>query len=211
MLKLSDMPNSGSAMLAMFCDLASEDKGDFRPWLAEDMFPARLNIGFINCGSFDLIKGEGSEFVTLYETPSAGYLYNAPYQALRKLRTPRDAAYHKKFQNPERYTLTWIGPEIARETVRFAPYIYIDRFNIKNHLIEEFNAWFISAYVPALMKSSEIVSLRRYISIEGPHNHFIIHEFIDPEILQNKKHLIQKAKFGTNISGMYEKVIQSSS
>jgi hypothetical protein len=210
MLKLSNMPNNGSAMLAIFCDLAPEDQSDFRPWLSEDMFPARLNIGFRNCASFDLIKGEGSEFVTLYETPSVGHLYGVPYQALRQSRTSRDATYHEKFQNPERYTLTWTGPEITKETNNFAPYIYIDRFNLKNHLIEEFNAWFINAYVPAFMKCSKTVSLRRYISIEGPHKHFILHELIGPETSQNSRHLRQKAEFGINISGMYEKIIQSS-
>ena len=98
MLKVSDMPNNGSAMLAIFCDLSPEDQSQFRPWLLEDMFPARLKIGFRNCASFDLVKGEGPEFVTLYETPSLGHLYDVPYRALRELRTPRDAAYHKNFK-----------------------------------------------------------------------------------------------------------------
>ena len=210
MLKVSDMPNNGSAMLAIFCDLSPEDQSQFRPWLLEDMFPARLKIGFRNCASFDLVKGEGPEFVTLYETPSLGHLYDVPYRALRELRTPRDVAYHKKFQNPERYTLAWTGPEITRKTDDFATYIKIDRFNLKNHLIEEFNTWFFSTYIPAFVRSVETVSLRRYISVEGSHNYFIVHEIIDPEIPQTYEYLEHKAKFGTNISGVYKKIIQSS-
>ena len=210
MLKVSDMPNNGSAMLAIFCDLSHEDQSQFRPWLLEDMFPARLTIGFRNCASFDLVKGEGPEFVTLYETPSLGHLYDVPYRALRELRTPKDAAYHKKFQNPERYTLAWTGPEITRKTDDFASYIKIDRFNLKNHLIEEFNTWFFSTYISAFVRSVETLSLRRYISIEGSHNYFIVHEIIDPEIPQTNKYLMQKVKFGISISGMYKKIIQSS-
>jgi hypothetical protein len=210
MLKVSDMPNNGSAMLAIFCDLSPEDQSQFRPWLLEDMFPARLKIGFRNCASFDLVKGEGPEFVTLYETSSLGHLYDVPYRALRELRTPRDAAYHKKFQNPERYTLAWTGPEITRKTDDFATYIKIDRFNLKNHLIEEFNTWFFSTYISAFVRSVETLSLRRYISVEGSHNYFIVHEIIDPEIPQTNKYLGNKAKFGTNISGVYKKIIQSS-
>ena len=210
MRKVSDMPNNGSAMLAIFCDLSPEDQSQFRPWLVEDMFPARLQIGFSNCASFDLVKGDGAEFVTLYETPSLGHLYDAPYQALRESRTPRDAAYHKKFQNPKRYTLAWTGPEIIRKTSDFAPYIKIDRFNLKNHLIEEFNTWFVNVYMPACVKSVKTLSLRRYISVEGSHNYFLIHELIDPEIPQPNKYLRQKVKFGISISGMYKKIIQSS-
>ena len=210
MLKVSDMPNNGSAMLAIFCDLSPEDQSQFRPWLLEDMFPARLKIGYRNCASFDLVKGEGPEFVTLYETSSLGHLYDVPYRALRELRTPRDAAYHKKFQNPERYTLAWTGPEIARKTDDFATYIKIDRFNLKNHLIEEFNTWFFSTYISAFVRSVETLSLQRYISVEGSHNYFIVHEIIDPEIPQTNEYLGNKAKFGTNISGVYKKIIQSS-
>ena len=210
MLKVSDMPNNGSAMLAIFCDLSPEDQSQFRPWLLEDMFPARLKIGFRNCASFDLVKGEGPEFVTLYETPSLGHLYDVPYRALRELRTPRDAAYHKKFQNPERYILAWTGPEITRKTDDFATYIKIDRFNLKNHLIEEFNTWFFTTYISAFVRSLETLSLRRYISVEGSHNYFIVHEIIDPEIPQTNEYLGHKVKFGTNISGIYKKVIQSS-
>ena len=209
-LKLSHLPNNGSAMLAVFCDLATKDQGDFRPWLAEDMFPARLNIGFRNCASFNLIKGTGSEFVTIYEIPSLGQLYDVPYQALRQKRTQRDTAYHEKFQNPDRYTLTWVGPEISRTDNGFSTYITIDRFNPEQHLIEDFNTWFVSTYIPVLAKFRGIMGLRRYISIEGAHKYFIIQEIPDPEVSGDSKQTMQKIKFGLKNSGIYEKSIQSS-
>ena len=197
-------------MLAIFCDLTIKDQADFRPWLDEEMFPARLKIGFKNCGSFNLLKGEGSNFVTLYEVPSLGYLYDLPYQELRQTRTSRDAEYHKKFQNPERYTLSWIGPEIRKKTPGFAPYISIDRFNLGDNLIEEFNTWFVNSFIPALTNSDNILGLRRYISVEGPHQHFTIQEHLNPQINRNDIDKMQKTKFGKNISGIYERVIQRS-
>jgi len=196
-------------MLAVFCDLAAKNHTDFRPWLAEDMFPARLNIGFKNCASFNLIQGKGSEFVTLYEIPSLGHLYNVPYQELRRKRTPRDADYHKKFQNPERYTLTWLGPEISRKKSGFAPYVSIERFDLKDNLTEEFNLWFASTYIPAILNSANTVGFRRYISIEGPHKNFIIQELTDSEISSDNNDPIQKTAFGINISGIYQRIIQS--
>ena len=210
MPKFSDTPTNGSAMLAIFCNLATEDQADFRPWLSEDMFPARLNIGFKNCASFNLIKGDGSKFVTLYETPSLRNLYNVSYQKLRQTRTPRDANYHEKFIDPERYTLAWIGPEIPRKSNRFTTYIKIERFNPAHYLIEDFNAWFVDTYVPVLAGSSNIEGLRRYISIEGPHKYVLIEEMMNPETSRDNKHALQKDKFGLSISGVYEEIIQSS-
>ena len=209
MVKLDHMPNNGSAMLAVFCDLAFKDQADFRPWLAEDMFPARLDIGFRNCASFNLRQGEGSKFVTLYETPSLGHLYDVPYQELRRTRRSRDAAYHKKFQNLQRYTLTWIGPEISKKGSGFARYLRIERYDPKDNLIEEFNAWFVNTYIPTLLNSDNTVGLRRFISIEGPHKYFIIHELIDLEISRDNNQLTQKTKFGINVSGIYQRIIQS--
>ena len=196
-------------MLAIFCNLANEDQADFRPWLSEDMFPARINIGFKNCASFNLIQGSGSKFVTLYEAPSLGKLYDVSYQKLRQIRTPRDFYYHKKFLAPERYTLAWIGPEISRKSNSFTTHIRIERFNPALCLIEDFNAWFVSTYVPALAESSKTEGLRRYISIEGPHKYFIIQEITKSKISRGNKYLLQKIKFGLSISGIYKKVIQS--
>jgi len=209
MLKLSQIPNNGSSMLAIFCDLDAKDQTDFRPWLAEDMFPARLNIGFNNCASFDLIQGDGCEFVTIYEVPTLGHLYDIPYQELRRKRKPRDAEYHKKFQNPERYALTWVGPEISSKKSGFAPYVSIQRFDIKENLVEEFNAWFVSSYIPSVLESKNTVSLRRYISVEGPHKNFIIQEFSDSNISSDNEISIEKTVFGINILATYKRIIQS--
>ena len=43
---ISDVTERGTGMLAMFVDLDDEWHKEFRTWLQEDMFTARLNIGF---------------------------------------------------------------------------------------------------------------------------------------------------------------------
>ena len=78
MLEVNHIPDNGSSMLAVFCDLTIEDQKDFLPWLKEDMFPACLNIGFKSCASYNLIEGNCSDFVTLYEVQSLGDLYDSP-------------------------------------------------------------------------------------------------------------------------------------
>ena len=58
MRKLQHKPGNGSGLLAIFCDLASVDQADFRPWLIEDMFPARQKIGFKDYSKEDLIAAQ---------------------------------------------------------------------------------------------------------------------------------------------------------
>ena len=206
---LQDSPSSGSGLLAIFCDLLPEDQIDFHPWLTEDMFPARLNIGFKSCASFKLIEGDGSEFVTLYEVPSVGYLYDKPYQQLRDNRLPRDASFHKKFIKPNRYTLSWVGPEKSINQHGFAEFININLFDIQDKYNDLFNSFYITRYLPSVANNNELTSVRRYLSLEGAHKNFILEESADKKILSNSvlsfKELFSKNK----INSIYKRIIQS--
>ena len=206
--KLNQSPQNGSGLLAIFCDLSDIDRIDFYPWLIEDMFPDRLSIGFKNCASYKLIAGDGSQFLTMYEVPSLGYLYDIPYQKLRENRTLRDANFHKKFKNPERYTLVWAGPEISRADSNFEQYLIIKRFNISKTNIALFNTWYVSEYIPHLINNNLFLPTRRYICIEGNHNNFIIHDTSNLQTASMVKLHIPREILNDQISGTYELVIK---
>ncbi len=59
-LKSSTVRNRTQRMglLAIFCDMGDQWREEFRHWLKEDMFPARVGIGFPACASYDVIPGE---------------------------------------------------------------------------------------------------------------------------------------------------------
>jgi len=206
----NDIPLGGSGMLAIFCDLAPEDQADFRPWLSEDMFPARIDIGFNACASFDRVSGSGPEFVTLYEMPSLGHLYGEPYQALRRVRNPRDAAYHQKFRNPARYTLSWTGPELSSNSTGFSPFIFIDRFDLADRDIQDFNMWFTGSYLPALGKLTGVHRVRRYLAMEGAPQHFVLHEFEDAADADIEEMADLRSRFENSISALYKQIVSAS-
>jgi len=207
---LNDSALGGTGLLAIFCDLVDSDKPDFRPWLSEDMFPARIDIGFNACGSFDKVQGDGPEFVTMYEMPSLGHLYGEPYQALRRVRKPRDAAYHKKFRNPERYTLNWAGPELSSGGGGFSSYVAIDRFDLPQDAAQEFNISFVCDYLPALEKIPGVLRVRRYLSMEGTPSHFVLHELSDVDVLESVNGIQARNKFRDTTSGLYRRMIEAS-
>ena len=228
--KLRDHAAGGTGMLAIFCDLAAADQADFRPWLMEDMFPPRRAIGFTACASFDLMGGEGRQFVTLYEMPSLGHLYGEPYQALRRTRKPRDAAYHEKFQNPERYTLSWTGPEWVgpelgdseaggrgaegsgadgREPRGFSPHILIDRFDLTPEGAQAFNIAYATEYLPGLAGLAGVSRVRRYLAMEGTPSHVIVHDLTEPSVIESPEWSALRAGFGDVTSGLYQRVIEA--
>lgn len=181
--RMDNGPTRGTGMLAMFVDLEPKWHQEFREWLTRDMFAARLKIGFHACASYDLIDAEVSsapaaqQFLTVYEMTTLGDLYGEPYQGLRRVRDPLDAAFHERFQRPDRYTLSWTGPEISGGPLGFAPVIVVDRFNLSPETAQQFNIWFTTEYLPACIKFPGLLRVRRYLSMEGQPSHFVFHEF----------------------------------
>ena len=171
MIKLTDKPANGSGLLAIFCDLDPKDQKEFYPWLMNEMFPARLKIGFNSCASFEKISGEGQKFLTLYEVDNITSLYDRPYQMLRENRSPLDAKFHKSFINPSRYILTLIPPLIEKDHSGFLDYVKITRENITGADIQKYHSNFI-----ANINNLDLLPLRRYITVEGEHDHFTIIE-----------------------------------
>lgn len=208
-LGLNDTARGGTGLLAVFVDLAPEDRADFRPWLAAEMFPPRIAIGFHAGASFDRIAGDGQAYVTLYDMPSLGHLYGAPYQGLRVKRAPKDAAYHEKFQNHARYTAAWAGPELSTTPGGFAPYAHIDRFDLAPDAAQNFNMWFAGTYLAALADLEGVTRVRRYLAMEGTPANIVLHEFDDPSVVETPAWSDLRSDFVDATSGLYRRVIHA--
>jgi hypothetical protein len=203
MYELTDKPINGSGLLAIFCNLNEEDQKEFHPWLLNEMFPARLKIGFNSCASFEKVNGDGQKFLTLYEVDNIVYLYDEPYQKLRENRSPLDARFHKNFLNLSRYTLQLIPPSIEKNQNGFLNYIKILRQNINSVDMQKYHSNFISN-----IRYYNKLPLRRYANVEGEHNNFTIIESDDMDKL--KEHQIDNypLSYDNKIDALYECKIQ---
>ena len=171
MIKLTNKPANGSGLLAIFCDLDPKDQKEFHPWLLNEMFPARLKIGFNSCASFEKISGNGQKFLTLYEVDNIVSLYDRPYQKLRENRSPLDTKFHESFINPSRYILTLIAPLIEKDHSGFLDYVKITRETITGANVQKYHSNFITK-----INNLNLLPLRRYITVEGEHHNFTIIE-----------------------------------
>ena len=203
MYKLTDKPINGSGLLAIFCNLNKEDQIEFHPWLLNEMFPARLKIGFNSCASFEKVNGDGQKFLTLYEVDNIVYLYDEPYQKLREDRSPLDARFHKNFLNPSRYTLQLIPPSIEKNQNGFLNYIKILRQNINSVDMQKYHSNFIGN-----IRYYNKLPLRRYANIEGEHNNFTIIESDEIDKLNDHQIDNYPLSYDNKIDALYECKIQ---
>ena len=203
LIKLTNKPVNGSGLLAIFCDLDPKDQKEFHPWLVNEMFPARLKIGFNSCASFEKISGDGQKFLTLYEVDNIVSLYDKPYQKLRENRSPLDTKFHERFINPSRYTLTLIPPSIEKDHSGFLDYVKITRETITGADVQKYHSNFI-----AKINNLDLLPLRRYITIEGEHDNFTIIEA--KEINKIIDHDIGNKILSSNnqIDALYKREIQ---
>ena len=171
MIKLTNKPANGSGLLAIFCDLDPKDQKEFHPWLLNEMFPARLKIGFNSCASFEKLSGDGQKFLTLYEVDDIISLYDRSYQKLRENRSPLDTKFHESFINPSRYILTLIPPLLEKDHSGFLDYVKITRETITGANIQKYHSNFI-----AKINNLNLLPLRRYLTVEGEHDNFTIIE-----------------------------------
>ena len=171
MIKLTNKPANGSGLLAIFCDLDPKDQKEFHPWLLNEMFPARLKIGFNSCASFEKLSGDGQKFLTLYEVDDIISLYDRPYQKLRENRSPLDTTFHESFINPSRYILTLIPPLLEKDHSGFLDYVKITRETITGANVQKYHSNFITK-----INNLNLLPLRRYITVEGEHDNFTIIE-----------------------------------
>jgi len=171
MIKLTNKPANGSGLLAIFCDLDPKDQKEFHPWLLNEMFPARLKIGFNSCASFEKISGDGQKFLTLYEVDNIVSLYDRPYQKLRENRSPLDTKFHESFINPSRYILTLIPPLMEKDHSGFLDYVKITRETITGANVQKYHSNFITK-----INNLNLLPLRRYLTVEGEHDNFTIIE-----------------------------------
>jgi hypothetical protein len=192
---ITNRPTSGTGLLLLLCNLDPQWHREFRAWLAEDMFPARLAIGFRACASYDRIDADAkpgaARFLTLYDVDSVGELYAAPYQGLRSHRDARDAAFHRRFRDLHRATLTWVGPELARpragsdDGAGFAPFVGLTRFAVADERVAAFNAWLVDRYLPRCATLGGVARVRRYLDVEAaPRDrcaHTVLHELTGDE------------------------------
>lgn len=202
--RVHSVPAGGTGLLAIFVDLDPADRPGFRPFLAEDMFPPRCEIGFGPVASFDRIAGVGQQFLTLYITPTLGDLYGPRYQSLRVERGERDAAYHLKFRNQDRYCAGWTGPEVSPpEPDEIASHLYVDRVAVAPDEVQQFNIWFACDYLPAVAEIPGVISVRRYLAAEGTPANLVVHELSDPSVSQEQAWLALRGKFSTATSALY--------
>jgi hypothetical protein len=148
---------------------------EFNDWYNNTHVTARLTTpGFLSACRFTKIDGilkaplitSDTEYLALYDLTSAMVLKDKPYQELRKKEAalPPDSFETLIHQMPKfaRGTYEQIFPDNEKYVIPQTRVIFVVGHDVPQNRHQEFNAWYNTEHIPALLSVPGFLSVRRF-------------------------------------------------
>lgn len=164
------------ALLLVKVDLPSKDETAWNSWYNSKHIPARLAVpGFLSARRFTRIEGIPKAFcvpgdpkyLTLYDTANIDVLRSEPYRKLweKESLLPADSFEKVILTLPKlaRGIYEQIFPEQGEYKPPKTKYVLILGHEIPRNKKGEFNAWYNTEHIPAMMRVPGFVTARRFM------------------------------------------------
>jgi hypothetical protein len=170
-----------NALLLVKVDPPATQEDQWNRWYDDRHVAGRLSLpGFLSARRFSKIDGIPQEFaiageakyLALYDLAEAGVLQGADYRDLVKEEAarPRDGFEGSISTLPKyaRGVYKQIYPEIEEYAVPLTRFVFVVGHEVPRNKQAEFNAWYNTEHLPALMAVPGFVTGRRFVLSEPP-------------------------------------------
>ena len=164
------------ALLLARMDLPPETEAEWNKWYNETHVPARAALpGFLSARRFTKIDGlpkaystpGQAKYLALYDVTSIKVLSGEDYNKLREkeFALPPDSHESQIFKLPNfsRAIYELIYPENEEYTLPGTRYVFAVGHDVPRNRHQEFNAWYNTEHIPALLSVPGFVDVRRFI------------------------------------------------
>jgi len=169
------------ALLLVRMDPPESKVREFNDWYNNTHVVARLAMpGFLSARRFIKINGilkapliaDDTEYLALYDLTSVKILRDKPYQELRdkEAALPPDSYETLIRQMPKfaRATYEQIYPDNEKYIIPRTRVIFVVGHEVPQNRHQEFNAWYDTEHIPALLSVPGFLSVRRFKLVERP-------------------------------------------
>ena len=165
------MKREGTLMMVRM-DILPEIEEDWNRWYETRHIPDRLKIpGFLSARRFVAIEGE-PKYWSVYDLASVEVLASEPYLQLRDQEYSRGADSFElitgRLPNISRGLYRQIYPEPDEYQAPGTEFLFAVGFDAPPERQEEFNAWYDTEHIPALLRVPGFITARRFIAEERP-------------------------------------------
>ncbi len=165
------MNSERAVILGCFKDIPGDVEANWNQWYASSHIPARLALpGFMGARRFRASEGD-YRYVSLYELLTAEAVSSEPYKKLKQKETakPADSFEAQTLQFPG--FLRGIYRQIYPDTEYCMPdaeHLLMVAHDVPSDREDEFNAWYNTEHIPAMLRVPSVVSARRFTLVQNP-------------------------------------------
>lgn len=172
---------TAKGLLAVWTDIASGIEAEFNTWYDTEHIPERLSVpGFLSGLRYVAVEGE-PKYLALYDLADENVLKSDAYLKLLKPGTPWTRRVSANFHNMSRGVYRQIFSHGTRPAAP-APFVLTVRMDIPQQHESEFNEWYNSDHLPALVGVPGVYCARRYVAVEGEPKYLALYELRDAEV-----------------------------
>ena len=159
------MPGGQAVLLVRIGSVPAAIEEKWKRWYTDVHMPARLTKpGFIGARLFSAYEGE-CKYLALYELESVGALQSEAYLAMRRQEAslPADSFEARAQELPgfARGVYRQISPDTPYE-IPAAEYLFLVAHDVPPGKEDEFNAWYDTEHVPAMLRVPGFLGARRF-------------------------------------------------
>ncbi|MBI4639792.1 MAG: hypothetical protein HY731_03815 [Candidatus Tectomicrobia bacterium] len=170
-------------LLAVWTDITPGLEDEFNQWYDTEHVPERLSIpGFLTGRRYLSVEGKPKYFA-LYETKEASVLSSEVYLKVYQAPTSWTKKITANFQNMVRNLYEEIL-SLGTSPLTASPYVLTVRLGIDPEHEKEFNDWYNTDHLPALVKVPEVFAARRYKAIQGAPSYLAVYDLESVEVLK---------------------------
>jgi hypothetical protein len=179
------MAQQARGLLAVWTDIPAAMEEDFNRWYDAEHLAERLAVpGFLSARRYLSLEGT-PKYLALYDTVDAQVLRSEPYLKVLDNPTPWTQRVRPHFQNFTRneYELLLSLGTIPEKA---APYVLTVRLETAAEHEAEFNDWYNTDHLPALVGVPGVYGARRYRVTAGAPRYLAVYELAGPEVTKSQ-------------------------
>jgi hypothetical protein len=176
---------TAKGLLAVWTDIAPEIEAEFNAWYDTEHIPERLAVpGFLSGLRYRAVEGE-PKYLALYDLVDENVLKSDAYQKLLRPGTPWTRRVAAHFRNMSRCVYRQIFSHGNRPAAP-AEFVLTVRIDVPPQHESEFNEWYNSDHLPALVAVPGVYCARRYVAIEGEPRYLALYEMREAAVRKSE-------------------------
>ena len=206
------MASYTNGLLLVMMEPTSQIEEEFNEWLDTEHIPERLTVpGFLSGTRYTAVEGP-LKHLSMYDLESPEVLKSDAYAKISPLHpSPWSRRIFRHIRGARRNVYQQRFPGKIETNQEAGGVLLIDE-DVSPGKEEEINQWYVDEHIPSLIEMHHVVSVRRFVGIDGSSKCLSVYEFSDFDLLQDddfkKAFADKKIRFGEGMTNVTKSIFK---